>query len=126
MSTEFEKMMEQHFADDNKHFGELNRKTDKLSEQLTQNGEHFSYFSKNLVELKGMVEEQIKINTEQNKRLDKHIERVEPMIKAYEINTQFENVLSTRVKKWGGRVTFLAALVAAIIYLRYEVIKLLQ
>lgn len=51
MSVDFEKMMEQHFADDNKHFGELNRKTDKLSEQMTQNGEHFSYFSKNLVEI---------------------------------------------------------------------------
>lgn len=51
MSQDFEKTMEQHFADDNKNFGELNRKTDKLSEQMAINGEHFSYFSKNLVEI---------------------------------------------------------------------------
>lgn len=51
MSQDFEKIMQEHFEDDKKNFSDLNRKQDKLSEQLTQNGEHFSYFSKNLVEI---------------------------------------------------------------------------
>lgn len=48
---EFEKAMEQHFEDDKKNFGDLNRKQDKLSEQMVINGEHLSHFNKNLVEI---------------------------------------------------------------------------
>lgn len=48
---DFETAMRGHFEDDKKNFAELRQKTDKLSEQMTINGEHFSHFSKNLVEV---------------------------------------------------------------------------
>lgn len=119
MSSEFELIMKDHFINDKENF-------DKIQEQMTINGEHLSYFSKNIIEMKNMIKEQIKINQDQTYKLDGHIRRVEPMLRSYEADTQFNTALSARAKKWGGRITFFAALVAAFIYLRHELVKFLQ
>lgn len=119
MSADFETIMTEHFINDKENF-------DKIQEQMAINGEHLSHFSKNIFEMKEMIKEQIRINQEQSVKLDEHIKRVEPMLKSYEADTQFNTALSSRAKKWGGRITFFAAIVAALIYLRHELIKLLQ
>lgn len=132
MSIDFEKKMEKHFEDDEKNFGDLNRKvdalsakTEKITEQITINGEHFSHLTKNMIELKSMIQEQTEINRNQSQKLDSHIQRVEPMLSSYEADTKFNQTFNEKAVKWGKRVTWLAALIAAIIYLRSVIIKLL-
>lgn len=125
MTNDFEHKLVKHFEEDSRSFGGLNTKTDKLQEQMLLNGEHLSHFNKNIVELKNMVQEQTEINKAQSIRLEEHIRRVEPMLKSYEVNAQFNTVFGDRLKKWGGRITFTAAVLIAIVYLRSLLIKLL-
>lgn len=139
MSLDFEKKMEKHFEDDQKNFGDLDKKvdalsikTEKVTEQMVINGEHFSHFSKNIIELQKLIQEQTEVNRSQNQKIENHIlksdahmERVEPMLTSYESDKKFNQALNDKVLKWGKRVTWLAALIAAVIYLRSVIIKLL-
>ena len=117
MSIDFEKIMTEHFINDKENF-------DKIQEQMAINGEHLSHFSKNIFEMKEMIKEQTEINKAQSIRLDEHIKAVEPMLKSYNSDTQFNTMFGDRVKKWGGRITFAVAIIMALAYLRFVIIKL--
>lgn len=105
------KILEKHFEDDNIRFN-------KLEELATINGNHLSYFNKNLEEVKGMLGEQNRVNAE-------HIKRVEPMIAAYERDTAFSKTLGEKGKKWGVRITMVASIIGGWYVIKNFIINLI-
>ena len=68
------KMLEKHFHDDDERFA-------KILEQGIQNGGHLSYFNKNLMEVKEMLNEQNRVNKKQ-------YEEMKPIKDNFEENTK--------------------------------------
>jgi len=53
-----------------------------------------------------------------------HRKRVEPMLKSYEKETEFSQELGEKTKKWGRRITWTAAIIAALIYIRVFLVEI--
>lgn len=118
MNIDFEAAMMKHFEEDNKNFGEINTKTDKLSEQMTINGEHMSHFNKNLLEIKDTLQKHILHEESRYKR-------IEPIVIEYWENKDFNKELNVRAKKWGSRVTWTAATITALYVLKKALLDIL-
>lgn len=104
-------MLVQHFKDDDVRFN-------KLTEIALQNGEHLSYFNKNLEEVKTMI-----VKSEEESKL--HRARVEPVIKAYEesliIKASNDKVVE-KVGKMAWLVGSITILGSAIIWVAKKVL----
>src|SRR3990167_9208577 len=92
------KAMDIHFQEDREKARLDDIRFAKLTELATINGNHLSYFNKNLLEVKSMLCEQNKATVVQNEVLNKHMERGESMLVNYEENAAFFR----GVKKRGG------------------------
>ena len=89
-------------------------KVDKLSKDFH---DHLPIENAMHMELKNILIEQNKKAEEFNKKVDAHMLRVEPVIKAYED----EKVFSDTVKRKGNTVIWWSSVVGAIGYLYYLV-----
>ena len=119
MPEEINKILQKHFDEDETNFK-------KLRELCSINGEHLSYFNKNLEEVKAMLNEQNKINLDQQKILTEHIQRVEPMLKAYEKDTEFNKIFGEKAKTWSVRVGMLASCIGAFYVIKAFIANLLK
>lgn len=115
-------MLLQHFKDDNERF-------EKLTQLAVQNGEHLSYFNKHIVEVKktqDKIETILIKNAEETKAyretVNKHMDRVEPVIKAYEDSL----VIKANDEKRASNVGKLAVLVSSIGILGSAIIWLIK
>lgn len=116
MTPEIQKILEEHFESDKKQFA-------KLEELATINGGHLSYFNKNLEEVKTMLQEQNRINLEQQKTLTEHISRVEPMLSAYEEDTKFWKTLGFKAKKWSVGIGIVGSVIGSLYVIKAFIIN---
>lgn len=111
-------VLEHHFRDDEVAFGKIDKRFDKHEELMVINGEHLSHLNSNLVkqgqvslDVKSMLIEQNKRSDEHRKMLKEHMDRVEPVIKAYEDEVAGRKYVS----KKGENVIKLAQIIGALI-----------
>lgn len=96
-------MLLQHFKDDNDRF-------EKLTQLALQNGEHLSYFNKNLEEVKSILVRNAEDTKNYRKTVDEHMSRVEPVIKAYEDSLVLDKSIKRVMVKTGMYASFIGAL----------------
>ena len=108
-----------------RHAKENEKSFDRLNELIKINGEHMSHFRKEITEIKDVVDKALTMLQKQDEVSDlhradikKHMDRVEPMISAYEKDTAFTRELGIKGKKWGVRLGLVASAIAS-----YYVIK---
>ena len=93
----------------------------KLIEKTNENGQHFSYFNKNLEQVKNSMDELKTMLKEQDRVSAEHRKRVEPMLFLYESNVAASKVL----KRWGTWLGIVAGAVTSIYVIREFIIKFL-
>lgn len=117
--NEIQNILESHFKDDKKSF-------DRINELMLINGEHMSHFRKDATEIKIMLEKQNEVFAEHRKSLATHMQRVEPMISAYEVDTKFNQILGIRTKKWGIRIGLFASAIGSWYVIKAFIIEQLK
>jgi len=96
----------------------ISYKLAKLEELAQQHGEHFSYFNKSLVEIKTILEKNAEETKKYRETVDAHMQRVEPVILAYERDQAFKKALDEKgetVVKWSKRITAVGVIGGAVI-----------
>ncbi len=115
---DLKQMMSNHFEDDKKSFGRLN-------ELLIVNGDHMSSFRRDISKIMDILAKQDEASLEHRKAMQDHMNRVEPMISSYEIDTVFSKALGDKGKKWGGYILGLASFIAAWYVIKEFLIKII-
>lgn len=113
-------MMNGHFKDDHESFNKIDKAFDKQTEIAKQNGEHFSYFNKTLIEIKKTLEKDAEETTRFRDDMTKHIARVEPVIKAYEDEKTARKYLDEKgetVIKWSTRIGAVGIIGSALLFI---------
>lgn len=96
-------MLVQHFKDDDVRF-------DKLTQIALQNGEHLSYFNKNLEEVKNLLSKIHDEAEDDRKSFNEHKARVEPAIKAHEKSLTIDEAVKNGMVKVGMWAAFISAI----------------
>lgn len=84
----------------------------KLTEILELNGQHLSFFNKNLEEVKMIMTD--------------HIKRVEPMLLSYETDKQFNELLNKKTKKWGVRIGLVASAIGSFYVIKQFIVSIIM
>lgn len=102
-----------HYQDDNEHFGAMRQRQDKLEELLKISGEHMSFIRKDLTEVKDILLEQNKHQVQTDKKLDTHIEAIQPILDKYEDSVVIDRTISRYAKTGKTVVVGLAAIITS-------------
>lgn len=100
-----------HFESDMKAFASIDKNFVKLEEQLKQNGQHFSFFSKNTLELKNEIKDML---TAQNEVNAKQYNEMKPLIDNFEETTKVINYMKKKGNIMGNVILYIAGFIITV------------
>lgn len=119
--------MKDHMLSDEKEFGEIKLRLDRLVEKAAENGEHLSYFNKNLElclrsteDLKGMLVEQNRAYQIDRDEFIKYRARTEEMVVSFEeakVIKKSDDNRGNMVVKWSIRIGAIGIIGSSILWL---------
>jgi len=96
-----------HFESDIKAFASIDKNFQKLEEQLKQNGQHFSFFTKNTLDLKKEIKDMLTAQNEENARQYKEMK---PVIDNFQDTTKALKY----IKEKGGIILYMAGFIITV------------